>query len=122
MKAGVRLALGLVAVSALVAVATGPAGASGPAKSNCETGAVKGADYVYKLGAHNLGCSKAVKLATKYNKCRHDHGGARGKCPSVGSYDCTTKKGDSSPEIYQATGKCTSGSKKFVEAFGELLH
>ena len=108
-------------INALVAVASAPAGASGPAKSSCSNlGAVKGADYVYKLAAHNLECGKAAKLATKYNKCRHNHGGARGKCPSVGGYTCTTKKGDSSPEIYQATGKCTSGSKKFVEVFGEL--
>jgi hypothetical protein len=122
MKAGVRLALGLAAVTALVAVASAPAGASGPSKSSCSnTSAVKGADYVYKLAAHNVSCGKAAKLATKYNKCRHDHGGARGKCTSVGGYDCKTKKGDSSPEIYQATGKCTSGSKKFVEVFGELV-
>src|SRR3954454_6770016 len=121
MKAGIRMALGLAAVTVLVAVASAPAGASGPAKSSCNTDAVSGADYVYRLGAHNLSCDRAVKLATKYNKCRHDHGGARGKCPSVGSYTCSTKKGDSSPEIYQATGKCTSGSKKFVEDFGELL-
>jgi hypothetical protein len=122
MKAGIRVALCLAAVAALVAVASAPAGASGPAKSKCGTGSVKGADYVYKLSAHNLGCDRAAKLATKYNRCRHDRGGARAKCPSVGGYDCTTKKGDSSPEIYQATGKCTSGSKKFVEVFGELTH
>jgi hypothetical protein len=120
MKAGIRLALGIAAATTLIAIASSPAGATGPAKSSCGTGAVKGADYVYKLSAHNLSCDKAVKLATKYNQCRHDHGGARGKCPSVGKYTCSTKKGDSSPEIYQATGKCTSGSKKFVEVFGEL--
>ena len=121
MKAGIRVALGLAAVVASVAIVSVPAGAAGPAKSSCSTGAVKGADYVYKLSTRNVGCDKAARLATKYNQCRHDHGGARGKCPSVGKYTCTTKKGDSSPEIYQATGKCTSGSKKFVEVFGELL-
>jgi hypothetical protein len=118
MKAGITLAL---IVAALVAIGGGSAGASsGLAKGKCDTGAVKGADYVYKLTAQNLSCGKAAKLATEFNKCRHKNGGATGKCNGVSGYSCSQKKLDSSPSLLQAKGTCTKGSKKFVETFGEF--
>jgi hypothetical protein len=118
MKAGITLA----AIVAVV-VAIGPAAASGsagPAKSGCETKSVSGADYVYKLSAKNLSCSKAASLATKFNQCRHDHGGPKGHCSSVSGYKCSQKKLDSSPSLYQAKAKCSKGSKAFKEVFGEF--
>jgi hypothetical protein len=118
MKAGITVALA-VAV-ALIAVGGATAGTGGQAKAECDTGDVKGADYVYQLTARNLSCGKAVKLATEFNKCRHDNGGIRAKCPSFSGYSCKQKSTGSSEQIYQAEAKCGKGSKKFVEVFGEL--
>jgi hypothetical protein len=127
MKAGMKTMLALAAVLVCGAIAAIPAGASGgaPTKSSCslshgEQRGDLGADYVYKLSARKLGCDKAKSLVKKFNKCRHEHGGARGKCPGVKGYKCSQKKLDSSPEIYQAKAKCVKGSKKFSEVFGEL--
>ncbi len=121
MKAGIKAALVLATAATLVAVGGATAGASaGPAKAKCDEDAVKGADYVYKLTAQNLSCGKAAKLATEFNKCRHENGGATGKCNGVSGYDCSQKKLDSSPSLLQAKGTCTKGSKKFVETFGEF--
>ena len=127
MKAGTKTMLALSAVLVCGAIAAIPAGAGGSAatKSACslsqgEQRGDLGADYVYKLTARNLGCDKAKALARKFNKCRHEHGGARGKCPSIKGYKCSQKKLDSSRQIYQAKAKCVKGSKKFGEVFGEL--
>jgi hypothetical protein len=121
MKAGITVAAVALAV---LAIGGGSAGASGgTAKSGCpksDLNSVKGADYVYKLSASNLSCSKAANLATKFNKCRHDNGGATGHCNSVSGYQCSQKKLDSSPSLYQAKAKCVSGSKSFKEVFGEF--
>jgi hypothetical protein len=121
MKAGIIVAAIALAV---VVIGGGSAGASGgPAKSGCpksDVKAVSGADYVYKLSAANLSCSKAAKLATKFNQCRHDNGGPKGHCGSVSGYKCSQKKLDSSPSLYQAKAKCVDGSKKFKEVFGEF--
>jgi hypothetical protein len=105
---------------ALIAVGGAPADSGGHAKAECDADAVKGADYVYQLKAQNLSCGKAIKLATEFNKCRHDNGGIRAKCPSFSGYSCKQKSTGSSEQIYQAEAKCTKGSKKFVEVFGEL--
>jgi hypothetical protein len=120
-KAGITVAALALAV---VAIGAGSAGASGgAAKSGCPKSDVKsvsGADYVYKLSAKNLSCSKAASLATKFNECRHDNGGPKGHCGSVSGYQCSQKKLDSSPSLYQAKAKCVNGSKAFKEVFGEF--
>jgi hypothetical protein len=121
MKAGITVAAIALAV---VAIAGGSAGASaGAAKSGCPQSDIKsvsGADYVYKLSASNLSCSKAASLATKFNECRHDNGGPKGHCSSVSGYKCSQKKLDSSPSLYQAKARCENGSKSFKEVFGEF--
>ena len=120
MKAGLTaaLAIALIAVGASATTAI-----AGPAKSGCSQGdnkSVSGADYVYKLSASNLSCSKAASLASKFNACRHDNGGPKGHCNSVSGYSCSQKKLDSSPSLYQAKAKCVNGSKSFKEVFGEF--
>jgi hypothetical protein len=121
MKAGITLA---AIAAVVVALGAGTAsGSAGPAKSGCsksDVNSVSGADYVYKLSAKNLSCPKAANLATKFNQCRHDNGGATGNCNSVSGYQCSQKKLDSSPSLYQAKAKCTKGSKAFKEVFGEF--
>jgi hypothetical protein len=121
MKAGMTVAA--IALAAVAIGAGAASGSAGPGKSGCpqsDVKAVSGADYVYKLSATNLSCSKAARLATKFNQCRHDNGGPTGKCGSVSGYQCSQKKLDSSPSLYQAKAKCVSGSKKFKEVFGEF--
>jgi hypothetical protein len=121
MKAGTTLAA-IAAVVVALGAGTASAGA-GPAKSGCpksDVNSVSGADYVYKLSAKNLSCSKAANLASRFNACRHDNGGATGHCNSISGYQCSQKKLDSSPSLYQAKAKCTKGSKAFKEVFGEF--
>jgi len=121
MKAATTLAA-IAAVVVALGAGTASAGA-GPAKSGCpksDVNSVSGADYVYKLSAKNLSCSKAANLASRFNACRHDNGGATGHCNSISGYQCSQKKLDSSPSLYQAKAKCTKGSKAFKEVFGEF--
>ena len=91
MKAGTRLGAALVCALAIAAVAALPAGAKPAAegassKSACSLSASEqrhlGASYVYTLKVTNLSCDKGKKLVVKYHACRHDNGGADGKCNS----------------------------------------
>jgi hypothetical protein len=127
MKAGMKLGAALVCALAIVAIAALPAGAeqaSAPnAKSECSLSSSEqrdlGASYVYTLKARNLSCDKAKKLVAKYHACRHDNGGADGKCNSVKGYSCNEKILDSSPQQFSAKATCKKGSKKFKQTFAE---
>lgn len=128
MKAGTRLGAALVCALAITAVAALPAGAKPAAKgagskSACSLSASEqrhlGASYVYTLKVSNLSCDKGKKLVVKYHACRHDNGGADGKCNSVKGYSCDEKILDSSPQQFSAKAKCVKGSKQFKQTFAE---
>ncbi len=128
MKAGTRILSVLACALIATAIAAIPAGASpakaGSAKSACSLSSAEqngslGADYVYSLSARNLDCGRAKRLVKKFHECRHANGGANGHCSGVKGYSCSEKKLDSSPQLLQAEAKCTKGSKKFKQTFGE---
>ena len=129
MRAGPRIKTAIATAALLGCVAaTAPAsgsdgGGTGGAgkRAVCfqETRNDLGADYVYELKVHNLGCDKGENLVKKYHACRHDHGGWNGHCGSFKGYTCTEKKTDSAPGRLQAKGTCVKGSHKFVNFFGE---
>jgi hypothetical protein len=130
MKAGTRIAAALACALAVTAIAAIPAGASSgnsptaeAAKSACTLSTSEqrhlGASYVYTLKVKNLSCDKGKKLVLKYHECRHDNGGADGKCNSVKGYSCNEKILDSSPAQFSAKAKCEKGSKVFKQTFAE---
>jgi hypothetical protein len=127
MKAGTKLAAALTCAIAICAIAAIPAGAKGTsggaAKSSCSLSASEqrhlGASYVYTLNVKSLSCDKAKRLVKKYHACRHDNGGADGKCNSVKGYSCNEKVLDSSPQQFSAKATCKKGSKKFKQTFAE---
>ncbi len=127
MKAGFKLGAALTCALAIVALAALPAGAKhaagGGAKSGCSLTPDEqrhlGASYVYTLKVSNLSCDKGKKLVKKFHACRHDNGGADGKCNSVKGYSCSEKILDSSPQQFNAKAKCVKGSKKFKQTFAE---
>ena len=126
MKAGLKLGAALTCAVAICAIAAIPAGAQaggGTAKSDCSLSASEqrhlGASYVYTLKVKNLSCDKGKRLVKKYHACRHDNGGANGKCNSVKGYSCNEKVLDSSPQQFNAKATCTKGSKKFKQTFAE---
>ncbi len=130
MKAGTRAGAALACILALTAVAVTGAGAEpakrGASKADCQLSSAErngslGADYVYSLNVRNLGCDKAKRLTKKFHECRHDNGGADGRCGGVKGYSCSQKKLDSSPQLLQAKAKCEEGSKVFKQTFGETL-
>jgi hypothetical protein len=127
MKAGSRVVTAFSCALALTAIAMIPATAGGDVagakRDVCfeETRRDLGADYVYSLKVRNLSCEKGERLVKKFHECRHDNGGADGHCSGVKGYSCTEKKLDSSPQLLQAKAKCTKGSKKFRQTFGESL-
>ncbi len=127
MKAGSRVVVAFSCALVLTAIAMVPATASGGAvgakRGVCfeETRRDLGADYVYSLKVQDLSCEKGERLVKKFHACRHDNGGANGNCSGVKGYSCTQKKLDSSPQLLQAKAKCTKGSKKFKQVFGETL-
>ena len=127
MKAGFKLGAALTCAVAICAIAAIPAGAKqaggGTAKSDCSLSASEqrhlGASYVYTLKVTNLSCDKGKRLVKKYHACRHDNGGANGKCNSVKGYSCNEKVLDSSPQQFNAKATCKKGSKKFKQTFAE---
>jgi len=132
MKAGTRIgaallgALAICALAAIPAAATSTAESGAVAKSECalsqsESNGGLGASYVYSLKVRNLDCGKAKKLVAKFHECRHENGGRNGHCSGFKGYSCTEKKLDSSPTLLQAKAKCTKGSKRFSQTFGESL-
>ena len=125
LKAGTRWGAGLAAGVAAIALAAAPATGDGGAAEKrgvCfeETRNDLGADYVYSLKARNLSCDRATKLVEEWHKCRHQNGGANGKCNNFSGFSCNQRKLDSSQTLYQGKGKCVKGSQKFVNTFGEL--
>lgn len=116
------------AALAVWAIAAIPAGAS-PAKapsakaSACSLSASEqrhlGASYVYTLKVTNLSCDKAKNLVKAYHECRHANGGADGTCSGVSGYSCSEKILDEAPTQFSAKAKCSKGSKKFKQTFGE---
>ena len=127
MKASSTLAAALTCAIAICALAAIPAGAKqasgGAAKSGCSLSADEqrhlGASYVYTLKVKNLSCDKGKRLVKKYHACRHDNGGATGKCNSVKGYSCNEKVLDSSPQQFSAKATCKKASKKFKQTFAE---
>ena len=74
-----------------------------------------GASYVTSLNVKNTSCGKGKKVVKAFNKCRHHHGGANGKCKSkVKGYNCNEGKRSGSPAQYYAKVKCKNGGKKVV--------
>ena len=127
MKAGIKLGAVLGCALAIGAIAALPAGAKQAAASSAKAGCALsvneqrhlGASYVYTLKVRNLSCDKAKRLVKKYHACRHDNGGADGKCNSVKGYSCNEKILDSSPQQFSAKAKCVKGSKQFKQTFAE---
>ena len=116
MKAGTKIGLALLCALALAAVVAAPASASAP-KRNCdltfEEGQHLGASYVDPFKVKNTSCSKGEKVIKAFNKCRHDNGGADGRCNSqVEGYSCDEGKRESAPAQYFADVVCKNGSKK----------
>lgn len=117
-------------VGLFAAVAVGPAAAqeegTGDAaaskRDRCFQGSRDdlGASYVYKITARNLNCDRAKNLVEQFHKCRHQNGGWNGKCNGFKGFSCSQKKLDSSNTLLQAKGKCTKGSQRFANVFGEL--
>jgi hypothetical protein len=127
MKAGTKLGAALVCALAIASFAAAPAGADqatgATAKSGCSLTPNEqrhlGASYVYTLKVRNLSCDKGKKLVKKFHACRHDNGGADGKCNSVKGYSCEQKTLDESPQQLSAKATCKKGSKKFKQTFAE---
>ena len=126
MKAGIRtggalaLALALVAVIALPASARS-GGESGPAakRAACDISGQQqdlGTSYVTSLKARNMGCKKAKNLVKAYHQCRHDNGGADGKCNGVSGYSCNEDR-ETAPSQFNAKAVCKKGGRKFVQTY-----
>ncbi len=128
MKAGTRFSFAVAMVLSIGAIAAVPAGADTTSKAkgskaDCSLSSSEqrnlGASYVYTLKVKNLSCDKAKNLVKKFHQCRHNNGGADGKCNRVSGYSCNTKILDRAPTQLSAKATCKKGSKKFKQTFGE---
>lgn len=130
MRAGIRGALALAFGIGALAVTAVPASAAdgsataergGCSLSQRESNGSLGADYVYSLKVRGISCDAGKELTAAFNDCRHDNGGANGKCKRVAGYRCKQRKLDSSPTLLQAKATCKKGSNKFKLTLGETL-
>jgi hypothetical protein len=121
----------LAALLALVAIpAASPARVSGGpeahAARSCPLSARTqrhlGTTYVLKVGVRGASCRGAKRLVRAYHACRHDNGGADGRCGSVSGYHCSERRFDKSRFSFDARMTCTRGSyKKVTQTYSQNL-
>jgi len=81
-----------------------------------------GPSYVTSLKVTNLSCAAGKKVVRAFHRCRHRHGGVKGRCPkstSILGFHCTEKR---SSIATQLTGKvtCIRGRHRVVHTYTEF--
>jgi len=110
-----RLAV-LAVVSALLVAAAptaSPASDGGPTATAAKSCAVNdfdsyGTTYVLWIRARRVSCRKARERVRAFHACRP---GKKGRCPNLGSWNCSENRGPSISTQYYSTAKCKKGRK-----------
>jgi hypothetical protein len=81
-----------------------------------------GPSYITSLKVTNTSCATGKKVVRAFHRCRHSHGGVKGRCPkstSILGYHCTETR---SSIATQLTGKvtCRRGTRRVVHTYTEF--
>ena len=106
------------AISLLTLVLTASASAAGPTASAAKTCHLSlsqqrnsGATYLVQLKVSGVTCSTGLKVEKDWQSCRRSTSGKTTCKRRVDSYKCSQKVLDSSKTQYDASVKCTRGSR-----------
>src|SRR3954447_19812204 len=86
--------------------------------------------YVTYLKVRNMSCKASYPVLRAFHRCRHSHGGGRGRCPqsaSVKGFHCTEGKRTynarrpSKATELDGTVTCTRGSHRIVHYYTQFL-
>ena len=82
-----------------------------------------GPSYVTSLHVTNTTCKRGEEVIRAYQKCRHQHGGRKGRCPTSArpeGYRCTATQSRNANEL---TGKatCRKGTVRIVHTYTEFI-
>ena len=110
----------LAAAAAVLTIAAVPAHAK-TRSCNVQRDSDKyGPSYVTSLKVTNVTCATGKTVVRAYHRCRHAHGGVKGRCPTkVLGYACRETR---SSIATQLTGKvtCIRGSRRVVHTYTEF--
>lgn len=109
-----RPAIALAAVAALTLLLAAPSSAATCSVSGKER--KLGATYVTSVKARGTSCSKALSLVKAYHHCRHENGGADGRCKRIRGYRCSERR-TTSPTQYDSRATCKSGDRRVVQQY-----
>ena len=73
------------------------------------------------MGVRNASCRGAKHLVKAYHACRHDRGGADGRCRSVEGFRCRERRFNKSRYSYDARAGCKRGSHKVTQTYTQNL-
>ncbi|MEA2270316.1 MAG: hypothetical protein QOD55_554 [Solirubrobacteraceae bacterium] len=80
-----------------------------------------GPTYVTSLRVENVGCATAKRLVRAYYSCRVRNGGRKGTCRStVLGYRCRETRLDAIETQFDATVRCTRGSRKVNHSYTQF--
>ena len=117
MSRSFALAAALVATLALGATATAQPAAH--AARTCSPGKYPGQGYFQRLVVTNVSCATGKRVMRAHYSCRTKHG-RKGYCPRVLGYRCKEIRRAITTE-YNAKVTCTSGSRKVVYYYQQVL-
>jgi hypothetical protein len=113
------VAAAIAALAAALLLGAHPAAAT----TSCHLSAYEqqhlGVTYVLKVKVKKAGCAKAKKVVKAYHKCRHQAGGAKGKCTHkiAGGWKCTDKRFNQIPTQYDANATCKKGTARIWHTY-----
>ena len=76
-----------------------------------------GTTYVSSVRVSGVGCRRALRLVKAYHRCRHERGGADGRCPRVDGWRCRERHLLTSATQYDSRATCRKGSRRIVQRY-----